>query len=153
MTSSPDPKERTVVPPATAAAPLRPLPVGPESAQRAAEQLALELEAERRALTLGGGLLCIPIAGAAAVGVSWFVGVPALWLPLCAIAGLAVGPALSTLAIAAASLVGRPLTRRIFLRRAMTLGLGEEQCAALWNTARTTLDDDARERLAPPATK
>lgn len=153
VTSSPGPKGQSRNPPASAAAPLRPLAAGPEAAQRRATELALALEAERRTFTLGGGLLFIPVAGALAVGVSWYVGVPALWLPLCAIAGLAVGPALSTLAIASASLVGRPLTRKVFLRRAMALGLCEEECAALWVSARATLDDDARERLAPPAAK
>lgn len=114
---------------------------------RVAAELALDLEGRRRAITLGGSLLWIPGAAAAVLALSAALGVRGVWLALCALAGLATGPALTTASIALLSLVGTPLVRVRFRRRARALGLSEVEIDVAWERATAELDAEVRGRL------
>lgn len=113
-----------------------------------ATELAMELEGRRRSLTLGGSLLLIPASAGAALVASAIVGVGGIWLPLCALAGLAIGPALTTAAMAASNVVGAPAVRRRYWQHARELGLSEAQIEDAWQAAQRELDDRARARLS-----
>lgn len=113
-----------------------------------AKELAAELEGRRRTYTLGGSLLLIPGAAGIALAASALVGVSGLWLPLCALAGLAVGPALCTAVMAATNLLGGPAVRRRFAQHARELGLSDDDIERAWSEATTALDERARARLS-----
>jgi hypothetical protein len=113
----------------------------------AAESIALELEGRRRSATLGGGLLLIPAAAGAATAFSAALGIPVTWLPLCALLGSAIGPALTTACIAASSVFGVPALKQVHRRRCRALGLSSEEIEAGWRSAGIILDEKARRRL------
>jgi len=113
----------------------------------AAEDLAVEMESRRRAFTLGGSLLLIPTAGGITLAVAALAGVPPPWLPLCALIGLSTGPALTAVSLGALNLVGGPLTKVRFRRRADRLGLPTADVEETWRDAMAIVDAHARDRL------
>lgn len=139
---------RRELPPSTSAAPVS-FAGGDTRARLAmARELATDLEGRRRTITLGGSLLLIPASSGVALVASALVGVSGIWLPLCALAGLAVGPALTTAAMAAGNLIGGPAVRRRYWREARELGLSEAQIEDAWHAAERELDERARARLS-----
>jgi len=110
-------------------------------------ELAMHIEGRRRSLTLGGGLLCIPAAAAAATGISALMGVPLLYLPLCALLGSALGPALTAMTFAASSAFLRPLAKRKHRKKGRALGLSREDCDEGFARAVLMLEEKSRKRL------
>lgn len=109
--------------------------------------LARDVESRRRAITFGGSFLWIPAAGAASLAISAAFGMKGIWLLFAALVGLAAGPALTTVSIAGLTLVGLPMARRRFQKKAARLGLVATEAATAWDSACDELDDEMRSRL------
>lgn len=139
-------------PPATSAAPVanasQPTPAG----LAAGVALAEELEGTRRAFTLGGALFLIPATAAVVTVAAAGLGVSGVFLGICALTGLAIGPGLCLASLAASNLVGRPLVRRAFKKRAREMGLASGDVEIAWHRAEILLNDQARRRLGARAT-
>lgn len=133
--------------PATSAAPASGTLRDRSALVKLAADLAVDMEGRRRAVTLGGSLLWIPGAGAFVLALSAALGVSGVWLAVCALAGLATGPALTTASIALFSLVGVPTVRLRFAQRARALGLSPDEVEEAWLRATSQLDAEVRERL------
>lgn len=134
-------------PPATSAAPVanaaQPTPAGLE----AGIALAEDLEGTRRALTLGGALFLIPATAAVVTVTAAGLGVSGVFLGVCALTGLAIGPGLCLASLAASNLIGRPLVRRTFQKRARAMGMLPADVEVAWRRAEILLNDQARRRL------
>lgn len=134
-------------PPSTSAAPVSLAARDDRSHVAMARELAVDLEGRRRSLTLGGSLLVIPATGGVTLAVSAAIGVPSVWLPVCTLAGLAIGLSLSAVTMAVSNLVGGAAVQRRFWRQARALGLGDAQIDQVWRDAESELDQRSRARL------
>ncbi len=134
--------------PSTSAAPVSLAGGDPRSHLAMARELASDLEGRRRTLTLGGSLLLIPGSAGVTLALSAYLGVTGIWLPVCALAGLAIGLTLTTVTMAGANLLGAPAVRRRYRRQARALGLGEHEIEQAWQEALAELDAKTRARLA-----
>ena len=109
--------------------------------------LALQIEGGRRTYTLGGGLLCIPLAAGIATAISAAIGLPLFWLPLCALLGSALGPALMTALFAFSNVIVLPMVKKRHLLEGKSLGLSAEDCAKGFEEAVLMLEEKTRRRL------
>jgi hypothetical protein len=136
--------------PTSSAAPARFGSDGDPSLASIATGVAEELEGTRRTITLGGSLLLIPTSVMVMVGAGGMIGAGPGLLALFAMVGLASGPAACFLALGLSNLVGTPLVKRAFLRRAQAMGISPQDAEAAWAQATQSLDAAARERLLSP---
>lgn len=134
--------------PVTSAAPASQRGADPRAVRSVAEEIAVELESRRRTITLGGSLLFIPAAAGGVLAVSAALGVPMAFLPVCALIGLSIGPALTTASLALGNIVGLPRARRAFRKRALALGLPPSEVDETWRTATRVVEARARERIS-----
>jgi hypothetical protein len=134
--------------PSTSAAPHSEGGVDPSAARLASTQLAVELESRRRTITLGFSLLLIPTSAALVLTGATVIGVPMVWLPVCVLAGLSFGPALTATSLAMLNLVGAPRVRRRFRANAQRLGLPAHEVDEVWRQALDTVDANVRARLS-----
>ncbi len=136
-----------LVQPATSAAPVTAGASLAPASLEAGIGLAEDLEGTRRAMTLGGALFLIPATAAVVTLTAATLGVGGVWLGVCALTGLAIGPGLCLASLAASNLVGRPIVRRLFHRRAAAMGLSAADIETAWHRAEVLLNDQARRRL------
>lgn len=133
--------------PATPAAPAAAWRRDDACARTHALARAKELEAQRRRITLGGSALWIPIAGLVTLTTCAGLGMRGIALVIAAWVGVAIGPALTTVSIAAMTLLGLPMVRRRFQQEARHLSLPDAEVESIWQLASAELDGELRASL------